>query len=388
MDCGSVCRSETLTSDSPAVRGGVVEMETPMRYLVVLFLLAVLAAPGLADEIYLKDGSRVTGQIVEETETQVVVETASGRRTLNVESIQHIDRAAEEVTVLLKSGKTLQGRLLRETVSSLVLKTDYSQIEVAKIKIESIDGRQVFDADSGPADDGAVEPREVLVPAGSYSMGDSKGNDNPVHTVYVDAFWVDTHEVTNGQYREFVEATHHAPPALWDDPRASSDLQPVAGVTWDDARAYCSWAGKRLPSEAEWERAARGDQSRLYPWGDAFVAGHANTAHARRRQSVAVGSYPAGKSPFGLYDMCGNVWEWCSDWYAKGYYVTSPARNPTGPAEGKERVIRGGAYSSSEAHLAYRRKIRPDKTYRSLGFRCARTPTAEELEQLEDGDVE
>ena len=184
--------------------------------------------------------------------------------------------------------------------------------------------------------------REVLPYAHS---NDGRGNEKPVHTVYVDAFYMDKYEVTNAQYRKFVEATGHQKPSHWDSSKFNQPKQPVVNVSWDDAVAYCKWAGKRLPTEAEWEKAARGGlEGKKYPWGNSSI----DTSQANNNKNVGkptpVGNYPP--NGYGLYDMAGNVWEWCADRYDRDYYKDSPDRNPTGPSSGDWRVIRGGGWLS------------------------------------------
>lgn len=281
---------------------------------------------------------------------------------------------AEGVEVELKSGEIIQGELIRETSTSITLQLPSSQLEISKLTIKSIDGRPPFQPRqaSTPSDSTRASKEEARIPAGDFLMGDSQSKDSPVHKIYLDAYRMDVYEVTNEQYRNFVNATGHAPPRYWGDPRYNSDHLPVVGVTWNDAQAYCAWKGKRLPTEAEWERAARGAQSHLYPWGDTFDAGRTNTRESNNRQPLAVGSYPSGRSPEGLYDMSGNVWEWCQDWYRKSYYRNSLSKNPTGPDKGDKRVIRGGGWSAPQVDMAQRHGESPGKTYPSLGFRCAR----------------
>lgn len=201
------------------------------------------------------------------------------------------------------------------------------------------------------------------------------GNDEmPIHTVFVDAFTMDVCPVTNAGYKRFVEATGHHAPKFWGHPRFSAPDQPVIGVSWGDAVAYCEWTGKRLPTEAEWEKAAHGGLvGKHYPWGDAWEqdwCGHNGIA------TTPVKCF--SPNSYGLYDMIGNVWEWCVDWYEYGYYTRSPQCNPTGPesepSRMASRVIRGGSWLSPRNHLraAGRNARQPSETWYCLGFRCAR----------------
>jgi formylglycine-generating enzyme required for sulfatase activity/uncharacterized caspase-like protein len=211
----------------------------------------------------------------------------------------------------------------------------------------------------------------VLVPAGEFTMGSNEYDDEkPPRRVYLDAFHIDKYEVTNALYRRFVSATSRGAPGYWNDARFNGDPQPVVGVSWHDAAAYCGWAGKRLPTEAEWEKAARGTDGRRYPWGEQWDASRANSGG----KPVSVGSYPGGVSPYGAHDMAGNVWEWVADWYEAAYYQRSPERNPKGPDSGQYRVVRGGSWDFSPIGLraSYRNYGTPDRRFSLVGFRCAR----------------
>ena len=214
----------------------------------------------------------------------------------------------------------------------------------------------------------------ALVPAGEFVMGsDDYDNERPRHRVYLDAYYIDKLEVTNALFKRFTEATKRLAPDYWSNGNFNGASQPVVGVTWHDANDYCQWAGKRLPTEAEWEKAARGTDGRKYPWGEHWDPSQAN-GEARLRKTATVGSYPGGVSPYGAHDMAGNTWEWVADWYDKDYYQRSPERNPGGPESGDTRVLRGGSWLSSP--LALRAAYRVDGTlgYRDshVGFRCAR----------------
>jgi formylglycine-generating enzyme required for sulfatase activity len=209
-------------------------------------------------------------------------------------------------------------------------------------------------------DDGA---EMVLVPAGEFLMGSTEYEDEkPPHRVHLDAYHVDRYEVTNALYRRFMDATGRQAPSYWNDSKWNGASQPVVGVSWHDAEAYCRWAGKRLPTEAEWEKAARGTDGRKYPWGDQWDSSKANSFESKLGKTVAVGSYPGGASPYGAHDMAGNVWEWVADWYDKDYYRRSPERNPQGPDSGHHRVLRGGSWVNIPVDLrtADRDYVTPD----------------------------
>ncbi|MGE0821017.1 MAG: formylglycine-generating enzyme family protein [Candidatus Binatia bacterium] len=227
----------------------------------------------------------------------------------------------------------------------------------------------------------------VYIPAGEFIMGSEDGfpAERPLRRITVSEFAIGQHLVTNVQYEQFVNDTGHRVPFL-DDPRAQSDnwdpqrrtypfgraQYPVILVSWYDACAYCAWAGGRLPTEAEWEKAARGGlENKRYPWGDEISPDLAN--YDNRRGPTPVGSYPPNN--YGLYDMAGNVWEWITDWYDPKYYDYAPLVNPTGPAQGVTRVLRGGAWLlfPQFCRVAYRFRESPDFRFSLIGFRLARS---------------
>lgn len=225
----------------------------------------------------------------------------------------------------------------------------------------------------------------VEIPAGEFAMG-SDGvraleDERPMHRVWLDRFSMDLHEVATAQYAEFLIATQRPAPWQWNSVDLSqSHDRPVIGVDWSDADAYCRWKGKRLPTEAEWEKSARGTDGRLYPWGDQFPGKDlANFALGARfsysQVLLPVLSYEQGKSPYGLLHMAGNVWEWVQDWYVVNYYEVSPARNPQGPGNGQFKVLRGGSWSDLPKYLlTYGRfKLPPETRNSYTGFRCAKS---------------
>jgi formylglycine-generating enzyme required for sulfatase activity len=219
----------------------------------------------------------------------------------------------------------------------------------------------------------------VLVPAGEFTRGNVKGSEDekPQRQIYLDEYWIYKTEVTVAQYRRFCTATNRKMPQT---PRWGwNDDHPVVGVDWEDAQAYCKWAGVRLPTEAEWEKAARGTDSRTYPWGEAFDSANVQSATQRGsgvKSTMSVGAFPTGASPYGCVDMAGNAEEWCADWYFAGYYAIAPARNPTGPPSGTRRVVRGGSFTSTNS-----RRMRTTDRYHmpvgyhhaNFGFRCVQS---------------
>ena len=219
----------------------------------------------------------------------------------------------------------------------------------------------------------------VYVPAGTFIMGSNDGDsdEKPVHEVYLDAYWIDKYEVTNEQYAECVaEGDCDTPSRKTYYSLSQYADHPVVYVSWNDARDYCKWVARRLPSEAEWEKAARGTDERTYPWGDSSGnAGLLNYAGNEGRP-VAVGSYPDGASPYGAMDMAGNVWEWVADWYDGDYYSVSSGENPAGPATGDARVLRGGSWNLNNRSVrsADRDRSNPHSRGSSGGFRCAGSP--------------
>ena len=242
-------------------------------------------------------------------------------------------------------------------------------------KLYDMDFRAKVTADDGKQTDEIIWQKDGaemrLIPAGEFQMGSNDYNDEkPVHTVYIDAFYMDKYEVTVGQYKKFIQATGHKAPNWSSVSKYSpTDNHPIIYVSWNDAQAYCKWAGKRLPTEAEWEKAARGGLAgKKYPWGDSVDSSKANYG-GNVGSTTPVGKYaPNG---YGLYDMAGNVWEWCSDWYDENYYSSSPRENPSGAASGKSRVVRGGSWSSLSnlMRAAYRLSL-PNLMSYHFGFRC------------------
>jgi formylglycine-generating enzyme required for sulfatase activity len=241
------------------------------------------------------------------------------------------------------------------------------------------DGLTSDAAGGGFACTSSVQPGDMVsVPAGDFAMGcapndtQCREDEKPQHMVTLQAFEIDRTEVTQEQYAACVQAKAcGAPVCAWD---CTKTAYPAACIDWAQAKAYCAWAGKRLPTEAEWEKAARGTDGRIYPWGnDPPDCAHLNMSSCGE-QAVPVGTFPAGASPYGALDMAGNVVEILADWYDPTYYATSPQNEPTGPATGTRYVGRGGGYKSM---LVWERASSRDwydvsDAKEPLGFRCAR----------------
>jgi formylglycine-generating enzyme required for sulfatase activity len=220
--------------------------------------------------------------------------------------------------------------------------------------------------------DGAVV---VRIPGGEFLMGSSEDegepDERPQHRVYVSEFLIDKTEVTWRQFRKFAEATGSPLPRapVW----GTHDDYPAVFILWEEAKGYCKWAGGRPPTEAEWEKAARGTDGRKYPWGDQWDPRRCNSISGGLHRPESVGGYPGCVSPYGVLDMPGSMWEWCADRYGESYYAESPSRNPEGPTSGHSRVMRGGAWMSQPMWLraAYRFKASPSSRNVDHGFRCA-----------------
>lgn len=222
--------------------------------------------------------------------------------------------------------------------------------------------------------------QQVLIPAGTFVMGDDE--ESPKRRIYLDAFYIDREEVTTGRYAKFLAATGSVrPPEDWEALKLPKGINlPVVGVDWNDAAAYCTWAGRRLPTDAEWEKAARGTDERMYPWGNEQpTIARANFENASPEPYdgglTDVGTHPDGQSPFGVQDLAGNANEWTADWFSERF-ASGDVRNPKGPTSGNGRVIRGGGrYEPADRMLSTKRyHAEPDTRGGDIGFRCARTP--------------
>lgn len=298
--------------------------------------------------------------------------------------------------VFKRGSETLRAELDIESGVTLAVKGHFRQ---GKVLIDT--SKSPFQADKIGKDGVPM----MLIPAGEFQMGSNDyNNEKPVHPVYVDAFYMDKYEVTNEQYKKFIDANlqwsksrierkyHDGDYLKYWDGNNYSDREadyPVGWVSWYAANAYAEWAGKRLPTEAEYEKAARGGlKKKKFPWGDRISSDdtnypvHIDSRHiksdipsqsdiSRWETKFPVGSFDA--NGYGLYDMAGNIWEWCADWYDKEYYSRSPRRNPTGPSSGKSRVLRGGKLPfgvGNPLRCADRESFKPTNTSPHIGFRC------------------
>ena len=277
------------------------------------------------------------------------------------------------VTISGAAGGTYRVKVSRAGYGAVEREAVVEPGRSAKVEVRLVQGG----ADGAPM---------VSVPAGTFLRGSSSGDadEKPQRRVYLSAFSIDKHEVTVAQYRRCVRGGRCSKAKTgtycnWS--QSGRGQHPLNCVNWAQAKAYCAWAGKRLPTEAEWEKAARGTDGRTYPWGNAQASCQRAVMReggsgCGKKSTWPVGSKsPAGDSPYGAQDMAGNVWEWTADWYGKSYYSGAPVRNPEGPSAGPGRVVRGGSWDSIARYVraANRSYSTPADRTSNLGFRCART---------------
>lgn len=222
---------------------------------------------------------------------------------------------------------------------------------------------------SGPSN----KPNTTYIEGGEFILGSDSGNEDetPQQEAFIGSFNIDVYPVTNAEYKEFVDATGHELPRKWEEgtfPEGMGD-HPVVWVNWYDAQAYAEWAGKRLPTELEWEKAARGSDGRTYPWGDTFDAAQCNSRESAVKGTSPVGSYPEGVSPSGAFDMAGNVWEWTVDWY-EAYRGSLYELGRYGE---QYKVLRGGSWfdGNDMVRTTTRKSFDPNQGFSTIGFRCA-----------------
>lgn len=286
-------------------------------------------------------------------------------------------KATETISLYLFSTKTYQPTATpTTTITVTITQTPFPSasplptLGIESTLISEIDGMEM-----------------VYVPAGSFLMGTDSIeayiiDEKPEHEVYLDAYWIDKFEVSNAQYALCVAAGDCVAPAdsssynrgsYYDN--SAYDDYPVIHVNWFDALAYCKWAERDLPTEAQWEKAARGTDGLIYPWGNEIP--NKNLANFRASNTTATGSFPLGSSPYGVMDMAGNVWEWVNDWHGEDYYSLSPDQNPNGPTIGEYKVLRGGSwnyYDGGALRSFVRHYSNPDNSHYLYGFRCATSP--------------
>ncbi|MBI4833045.1 MAG: SUMF1/EgtB/PvdO family nonheme iron enzyme [Candidatus Lindowbacteria bacterium] len=248
------------------------------------------------------------------------------------------------------------------------------------------------DTDALPPQPANTPEHMVYVPAGEFIMGSESefSDQRPRRKVTLDAYFIDMYEISNTEYKKFVDATGHSAPFVeefWAEPfnwrnetyPPGKGDHPVALVSWNDAAAYAKWAGKRLPTEAEWEKAARGTDERKWPWGNKWEVDRCNTKESFLNSTQPVYLFAKGKSPYGCFNMAGNIMEWTAGWYSESYYGEAPSKNPAGPLTGALKVVRGGAWDSNlnlYVRTSYRHYFPPDTKSPNLGFRCAKDATA------------
>jgi formylglycine-generating enzyme required for sulfatase activity len=374
-----------------------------------------------------RGSARGLAQIDAPTGTLIAYATAPGRLARDGDGGNGL-YTGELLKAIREPGLKLED-VFKRVRQAVRLRTNGEQVPW---EASSVEGDFVFRKVELPkalkAEDGA---QMVLVPAGEFWMGSDvaeverfkqecrrasvneercrswgKRGETPRHRVYLDAFYIDRHEATNASFEAFVGAAKHRTTAerqgsgwlgrerdgkwkweringaVWQAPggpgTSAAPNHPVVQVSWHDAYDYCRWAGKRLPTEAEWEKAARGTDGRRYPWGDDWDASKAN-AVLRVKTTRPVGSYPSGASPYGALDMAGNVTEWVADWFDEDYYSRSPQRNPSGPSSGQGKVIRGGGWHSLPINLRTPHRgevsLEPGASFDFIGFRCAKDVT-------------
>jgi formylglycine-generating enzyme required for sulfatase activity len=252
-------------------------------------------------------------------------------------------------------------------------------LKPSNIQVEQ-PGREIKPASVPATPAVSLQEDMVLIPAGEFLRGYDGGgfDEKPQSRILLDAYWIDRYEVTYGAYLAFVETTGHRKPIsryVKNFDKLSAPTQPAVYASWGDADEYCRYRGARLPTEAEWEKAARGPHGLLWPWGNQDKPGAANTGNPDLFEFPSPGaSFPQDQSPYGVYDLAGNVMEWASDWYQEDAYATSSA-NPKGPSNGNYKVIRGASWGTvgKETRLTVRLKMVPDFRDTTIGFRCAKS---------------
>ncbi|MDO9390969.1 MAG: SUMF1/EgtB/PvdO family nonheme iron enzyme [bacterium] len=266
------------------------------------------------------------------------------------------------------------GKESPSSINALLSKTPITQTPDLKAEPQNVLLSPLGKGEIRNEKDGSIL---VEVAEGDFSMGSNNRSpeEKPVHKVYLDKYYIGKYEVTVGQFKKFCNVTGRT---MIEQPNWNNrEDHPVVNVSWCDAKAYCDWAGLRLPTEAEWEKAARGTEGREYPWGNEWNSTMCNSSENGDNYPYTspVGSFPLGISPYGCHDMAGNVWEWCNDWYNNKYYSSSPCSGPTGPQTGIGSVMRGGAWKLQNYYCrtAYRSfGAHEGRNYLNVGFRPAK----------------
>lgn len=338
-------------------------LETCARFLIILSPAAI-GSENVQDEIAVA---------LDENKTIVPVLFQACKTPLRLRRLQHVDFTGDFQTAFAELMEDLQTAPRGNEPTPASAPAVTPQLRAVAQASLPVDKRSALR--SSPEKMIAPPEGMALIPAGWFLMGgDKEEREKPIHKVYVDAFFMDKYQVTVAQYQRFLKATQaNNPPERKE--QIKFPKRSVVNVSWNDAQAYAQWAGKRLHTEAEWEYAGRGGYTGLpgepryeYPWGDEIDASKANYDSNGLKD---VGSYPA--NGFDLFDMAGNVWDWCADWFDENYYKNSPERNPCGPAQAEYCVLRGGSWNSSPQDLrcAYRLYLDPTVQDGVAGFRCA-----------------
>jgi hypothetical protein len=338
--------------------GAIVHLRKEKVKNIALRVPSGQASPGL-HRFRFRNGDVLTGRL---DDRKLVVLSAYGTveiRSADVTKVEIFGDVETRMRLTLTGGKRVEGRLRDEDVTLSLEVGGTLKVYLGNLEeISGTDGRRSNDPASGGDLDGMI-----YVEGGDFTMGSDDGEEDerPSRRVFVASFFLDRREVSNDEYLRFVQATGHRAPKGWRGGTYPSGTgeRPVVYVNFQDASDFARWAGKRLPSEEEWEKAARGLDGRRYPWGDGFEPGRANCRETGLGRSASPGSFKGGESPYGLFDMAGNVWEWTDSWYQIR----------------KSKVFKGGSFRDSAQKLrcSYRSSFNPNLEADDLGFRCARS---------------
>jgi eukaryotic-like serine/threonine-protein kinase len=265
------------------------------------------------------------------------------------------------------------------TLTATPAHTPTPELKIGSTQVSAIDGMTLLYIPAGEFQMGSTDAQFQAAKTLCLKQGGTKpecgsfSKEEPMHMVYLDAFWIDQTEVSNAMYMKCVSAGNCQ--VSKQKTNLIDDQKPVVEVNWSQAKTYCEWAGRGLPTEAQWEKAARGTDGRSYPWGEGVDPSKANYNKSKIDQTSNIGNYLAGASPYGALDMAGNIWEWVADW--DGSYSKETQRNPTGPTSGNDRVFRGGSFQDDELYIrtSMRGSWSPDFSVPSLGFRCVLNAT-------------